>query len=130
VKRRTVQAAAGQRLVLLAIAGLLGGGAVEASAVGFDDQVQGRPVEVDPVAAESRLRIRHRQSGPSDDWQETALELGFRQAERLAVEDAAQAGSAAARFLGGRAQAVRADEVELVGFVDRGLEAVLGPGCG
>jgi hypothetical protein len=33
-----------------------------------------------------------------------------------------------AGFLGSPAEAVRADEVELVGFGDRGLEAILRPG--
>src|SRR4051794_38612333 len=67
---------AGDEVVLVAdaVVGLLGGGAVVAEAVGFDDEVQLGPEEVDAVLAEAALRLWRWEAGSFDEAQELAFE--------------------------------------------------------
>jgi hypothetical protein len=62
-------------LVALTVADLLGGCAVVREAVGFYDQAQVGPVEVDAVAVDACLCLWRRQAGLLHEAQEAALEI-------------------------------------------------------
>jgi hypothetical protein len=64
-------------LIAEGVAGLSGGGAVIAPAVGLDDQSQARPVEVDLEAVDHLLRERSGKTGLGGDRAEENFELGI-----------------------------------------------------
>ena len=115
------EARRGVRLIAAPVTRLLRGRAVVAQAVGLDHEAEVRPVEVDAEAVEPLLGQRRRQARPPGDREKAALELRVGQGEGVAVEQLAQGGGAT-RPGERRAQALRIDEVEPVGLVDRGLE--------
>jgi hypothetical protein len=82
------------RLVPPVVARLLHRRAVVAEPVGFDDQAQFRPVEVDAVPVHSLLRHWHWQARPADEREKAPLELRVGGAEGVAVEGSAKLGEA------------------------------------
>jgi len=84
------EAGCGVRPVAPAVAGLLRRGAVVAQAVGLDDELQVRPVEVHAVAVHTGLRARSRQSSGSSKGLEAALESGVGEGEGASVEEIAE----------------------------------------
>jgi hypothetical protein len=69
---------------------LLGGGSVISEAIGFHDQPQIGPVEVDPESVDPASRYGQRQPRRLDDGQEAPLQLRVREDERAAIEDRPQ----------------------------------------
>src|SRR4051794_17682629 len=92
---------------------------MEAQAVGLDDQVESRPVEVDAAAVEVPLRLRPRKAG---DAGEALLEHRVGDDERVAVEQPADRARPPARSL---AELIQVDEVPVHGLVDYALEPKL-----
>jgi hypothetical protein len=92
---------------------------MEAQAVGFDDQVQRRPVEVDAPAIEVPLGLGQREAGPTNDAKEALLEHRVCNDERVAIE---QPHDGARATTGGGAQLVEVDEIAVHRLVDRALE--------
>jgi len=84
------EAGCGVRSVAPAVAGLLRRGAVVAQAVGLDDELQVRPVEVHAVAVHGLLGKRGGQSRGSGQGPEAALESGVGEGEGASVEEIAE----------------------------------------
>jgi hypothetical protein len=116
------------RLVAQTVPGLLRRRAVVAQAVGFHDQVELRPVEVDLEPVQSAPGLRPRKSGAPGQREKAALELGVGERERATVQRSPQgrgAGSGGDDVIEGGPERLGIRQIALVGFVDRGLE--LGP---
>jgi hypothetical protein len=117
---------AGGRVGLVAapVSGLLRGGSVVAETVGFNDEAEIRPVEVDVIAVDPLLGERSGQSGLAHDRKKEALELGGGKLEIVAEEGPAEDADAAP----GRLRLKCSEEggwgnpVEAVRFVDGVLE--------
>src|SRR5215218_7601148 len=115
--------------------------AVVPEAVGLDDEIELRPMEINEVAVDPLASSRWRQAGVPDETQEAPLELGIGELEGPSVENLAKQGHAVdARVLVNRfPKRFRVDQGELVCLVhccfertvleDRG-EVNQGPGRG
>src|SRR4051794_33064185 len=101
--------------------------AVEAPAVGLDHEPQARPVEVDSEAPDALLGRGAGDCRAAYQPEELALELGVGGLERLALQVVAQPGALPAGLARCFQQLPGVDQVELVGLVDRGIEAPRGP---
>jgi hypothetical protein len=115
-------------LVAAEIHRLLGRGPVVAEAVGLDHEAEVGPEEVDPVAAESTLRVWHRQAGVADDREEATLERVRRPTEGLRVKDPFQPTDPGTLrlFVKRRTEPMGADQVEPVRLVDGIFDLVVG----
>src|SRR5439155_8789030 len=102
---------------------------MEAQAVRLHDQLELRPVEVDPAAAEATLGLGQRKPCPPDDEEKALLEHGVGEDEPVAVEQPRN-GAGAGAPMRGRTQLVQIDEVAVHRFVDRALEVRLVEPCG
>jgi hypothetical protein len=74
------------RVVSLPVSRLLGRGAMEVPAIGFDDEPDLRPVEIDAVRAEPLLCLRRGKPRPSDQAKNLALELRLRNAKGCPID--------------------------------------------
>ena len=108
------------RLIAPAIPRLLGGGAVIAQTVGFDDQPQVGPEEVHLEPGQVVAGPRRGKAGAARDRQEAALELRVGEGERAAVEDFTENSNPRPPRdpVEREAELLRVDEVALVGLVD------------
>src|SRR3954452_12588517 len=95
---------------------------MEAQAVGLDDQIESRPVEVDAAAVEEPLRLRPRKAGAARDASEALLEHRVRHDEGVAVEQSPDRARPPAR---GFAEVIQVDEVAVDSLVDDALELKL-----
>jgi hypothetical protein len=96
---------------------------VEAEAVGLDDELQTRPVEVDAATGVAALCLRIGQPGFTDDSQEPLLQARVGHYVRVPVEEGGDLGRAAPPCHAGdrAAQAVRGHEIAVGRLVDRAL---------
>jgi hypothetical protein len=88
-----------------------------------EDEPELAPVEVDP-APYVLLGIGQRQARSADEPEKAALEFGFGHAVGVAIEDRAELADAPTPAVHAErvAQCLRIDEVEHVGFGNRGFE--------
>src|SRR5687767_12819636 len=80
----------GVSVVAQSVLRLLRGRAVIAKAIGFDDQAELRPVEVDLEAVDVCPGLRGGQASPPGDGQKVTFEFRVRKREGLAVERPSQ----------------------------------------
>jgi hypothetical protein len=111
-------------LVAAPIPGLLCRRPVVSQTVGFHDQTQAGPVEVDPEAVEVSTCSRGGESRLPDQSKEPALELGVRETEHLTIKKAAEGRNSAlpGHLTEGVAESNGINQAELVCFVDRGFQ--------
>ena len=113
----------GVGLVAEPVSRLLSGRAVVAQPVGLDDQADLWPEEVHPMAVHPLAGARQRQSGTSDECEESALELRVGQAKRAAIEQLPQSTDPGlTQALESFTQPARVHEVQAVGLVHGPLE--------
>jgi hypothetical protein len=125
------EAGGGVGLVAFGVAGLSGGRAVVAQAVGLDHEAKLGPVEVHFEAVDYLFGPWERQSHLPDHREKEAFELLLSEHEGVFVEQEAQRSDSRLARVGieRQAQVVGVDDVELVGLVDRaqqGLRPLLG----
>jgi hypothetical protein len=118
------EAAGGVGLVAEEVAGLLGGGAVVAHAVGLDHEAEVGPVEVDFEAVDPPFGERLGKAGGEGQRSEEDFELAVGEAEGVAVEHLAEAPHArfARALVEPEAEHLRVDPVEDVGLIDEALQ--------
>jgi hypothetical protein len=113
-------------LVAEGVAGLGGGSAVVAPAVGLDDEAEAGPVEVDLEAIDDLFGERGWETGGRGKRPEEDFEFVVGETEGMAVEERAQRPNArlARVAVEGGAQRIRIDSVALVGLVDGPLQTL------
>jgi hypothetical protein len=99
---------------------------VVSQAIGFDDELQIRPHEVDAELTDPLLCLGSRQLRPPAELQEAPLELRVGESERPAVEDPRERWYSVhvAVVVDLRAQALRVNELQLVRAAHASLECV------
>src|SRR4051812_41581002 len=111
-------------LVTATVSDLLRRRAVVPQSVGFHNQPEPWPEEVDTEAVHPYASPGCRQADVADQPEEDPLEFGVGEPERASIEDPAHRRNPAlpAHPIEPRAKRFRIDEIELVCFVDSGFE--------